>query len=140
MKNKLILILFVLLIIIILVSFFSAQQGMKTTSLPQNAPVQNEQITNEARLPAARTLLPHRAITIIKVPRPPKESKALPTFSVKESVRESLRDSSPSEGGAPNSQAGQVSSETQEAGITKIDKPPTPTEREEMRSKGIVIY
>lgn len=78
----------------------------------------------------------NRAITVIKTPR--KETKALPLAVDNENrIPESPV---PQASDQSISSAGGGSSSLPASGITKINKKPTPTEREEMKSKGILIY
>jgi hypothetical protein len=133
MKIKLILFLTLLLIIVMFLSYLFVQHSLKTT-----LPVGNEEMLSQMQLPAAE-ILPsrlsgNRAITIVK--RPQKQNKVSP---VPDSASKSVEDYS-----APviveSGPKAQDSSSVSRGGITKINKQPTPQQREEMKAKGTLIF
>lgn len=141
MKTKLIMGLIALLIVIIFISIiFSMLQSPETTILPEQSQVQQEQIVNQIQPLIQQVISSQRAITVIDTPRK-KKSATLPSVS-EESKKEPVVESYPSqENMAPAfASASEGAPSQSQAGITIINKRPTPEQIKEMNTKGIIIY
>jgi hypothetical protein len=136
MKTKLVLFLIATLVIALFFSLFFARQSLKTITFPQV----NEQVTTDIvplpaeRMPLSRTPA-KRAITIVGTSS--KKTEAQPAI-----LGEAMTgaESPVPKAGAASLHQEQGTSTEPVSGVTKINKKPTPAEKEEMQSKGIIIF
>jgi len=131
---KWLIILFALCVGIIAIILILTKQNLEINSLAQKESLTTEQMVNYSPQPlsapetAPATLVPplmKSGITIINQPSAEPENKILPSKIPPAEI-------------IPAEPATQSSS--QQAGVTKIGKQPTPKESREMNSQGIVLY
>ena len=141
MRIKTVLILTIVLIAAALIILFFIRKGLKTASLPEeNTAPEETEITNQEQpkeTTAPRRIIQQGAITVIETPH---REHATPAPLAKAKENEMRRANSPSSSQGTPLQITSSAAPSAAAGITVINKEPTPIEKKEMQSKGIMIY